>query len=84
MSPWRRWTKKKIKTCLSNVITTGKFSVPKYSFLLGRPEGEERCFEIGTHDIVIVEGIHGLNPIFTKELPRGKLHQALCQRQAAD
>ena len=60
---------KKIKTCLSNVITTGKFSVPKYSFLLGRPEGEERCFEIGTHDIVIVEGIHGLNPIFTKELP---------------
>ncbi len=59
----------KIKKCLSDVITTGRFRVPKYNFSLGRPEGEERQFEIGEQDMVIVEGLHGLNPAFTRELP---------------
>lgn len=59
----------KIRKCLSDVTLTGKFRVPKYSFALGRPESEEREYEIGEHDMVIVEGIHGLNPLFTRELP---------------
>lgn len=59
----------KIKECLKAVIATGRFSVPKYSFALGRPEAEERQYEMGPEDVVIVEGIHGLNPIFTRELP---------------
>lgn len=59
----------KIKKCLSDVIVSGRFQVPRYSFTLGRPEGEERQYEIGRDDMVIVEGIHGLNPVFTRELP---------------
>ena len=55
--------------CLKAVIETGRFTVPKYNFAAGRAEEEERRYEIGENDIVIVEGIHGLNPVFTKELP---------------
>ncbi|WP_369297005.1 uridine kinase [uncultured Neglectibacter sp.] len=59
----------RVKSCLKAVTSTGKFSVPRYNFSLGRPEEEERGYEIGEHDLVIVEGIHGLNPVFTGELP---------------
>ncbi len=59
----------KIRACLKAVITTGEFSVPRYNFTLGRPDKEERRFQAGPSDVVIVEGIHGLNPVFTRELP---------------
>ncbi|WP_322182085.1 uridine kinase family protein [Neglectibacter caecimuris] len=58
----------KIRACLKAVTSTGRFSVPRYNFTLGRPEAEERQYEISPTDVVIVEGIHGLNPIFTGEL----------------
>ena len=59
----------KIIGCLSDVIATGKFSVPHYSFTLGRPDGPDAEYEIGPSEMVIVEGIHGLNPLFTRGLP---------------
>lgn len=59
----------RIRTCLADVISTGKFRVPQYNFSLGRPEGEEREYRLGQEDMVIVEGIHGLNPLFTREFP---------------
>lgn len=59
-----------IKKCLGDVISTGEFSVPRYSFALGRPHGDVRRYKIGPDDVVIVEGIHGLNPLFTRELPQ--------------
>lgn len=60
----------KIKECLNAAIKTGKLYVPTYNFSLGRPEETEREYDIGSSDIVIVEGIHGLNPLFTGGLPR--------------
>ncbi|WP_322199558.1 uridine kinase family protein [Acutalibacter intestini] len=60
---------KRICACLQDIFATGKFSVPQYSFTLGRPEGEDRQYELGPRDVAIVEGIHGLNPIFTRDLP---------------
>ncbi len=60
-----------VKQCLLDIITTGEFSVPRYDFTLGRPDGEPRHYKIGPEDMVIVEGIHGLNPHFTRELPSG-------------
>lgn len=59
----------KIRACLDAVVTDGRFSVPRYNFAAGRPEDTEREYEIGENDIVIVEGIHSLNPVFTRELP---------------
>lgn len=59
----------KIKKCFSDLTTTGRFFVPKYNFTLGRPEEKEREYIVEKDDIVIVEGIHALNPVFTKQLP---------------
>lgn len=59
----------KVKACLKNVAATGRFAVPRYDFAQGRPDLQERQFAIGMSDVVIVEGLHGLNPVFTGELP---------------
>lgn len=63
----------KIIECLSSLVKTGKYKVPVYSFARGRAEEEEREYAVGEKDIVIIEGIHALNPVFTKELPEENL-----------
>lgn len=63
----------KIRSCLADLVRTGKFRVPTYNFHLGKPEGEDREFIIKGNDMVIIEGIHGLNPIFTNQLPEESL-----------
>lgn len=63
----------KIKKCLFSLVRTGKFSVPVYNFEQGRAEDNETEYELGKNEIVIIEGIHALNPLFTKELPEENL-----------
>lgn len=63
----------KLRECLVSLVKTGKFRVPIYNFELGKPEPDEQEFTVGENDIVIIEGIHALNPVFTKELPEEKL-----------
>lgn len=63
----------KVKQCLSDVVTTGTFHVPNYRFALGTTEGADTVHHIGDGDLVIIEGIHALNPIFTAGLPADSL-----------
>ncbi len=63
----------KLKECLVSLVNTGKCSVPVYNFTLGRPEEQEQDIAVTEQDIVIIEGIHALNPTLTKELPEEKL-----------
>lgn len=60
----------RIKNCLKNVIETGRFTVPHYDFTAGMPAEQEQSFEIAPNEVVIVEGLHALNPMFTKYLPQ--------------
>ena len=60
---------KRVQETLKSVVGSGKFSVPRFDFTLGRPEGPEQEYELGPGDLAIVEGIHGLNPVFTQGLP---------------
>ncbi len=59
----------RLRQTLQSVIDCQPFSVPQYSFTLGRPEGPEQPYCLGPEDLAIVEGIHGLNPVFTRDLP---------------
>ena len=59
----------RIRQCLRDVVGSGEFSVPRYSFHLGRADGPDREYKLGPEDLAIVEGIHGLNPVFTRDLP---------------
>lgn len=54
-----------IKNCISSILSCGELEVPKYNFTKGKPEEEKRFFKIEENDLVILEGIHALNPIFT-------------------
>ena len=59
----------RIRQTLQSVVGSGEFTVPQYSFTLGRPDGPDREYKLSQEDIAIVEGIHGLNPVFTRDLP---------------
>lgn len=63
----------RLKSCLWDLVNTGRFRVPSYNFNLGAAAEEDKEYVIQKHDMVIIEGIHALNPFITKELPEDSL-----------
>lgn len=59
---------KKIDECLKTLITTGKVTLPGFDFSTRTPIENAREVEIGDDDVVIVEGLHALNPLITDPL----------------
>lgn len=57
----------KLQECIKDIVTKGSFVVPQYSFPEGKPVGETE-YSIKKDDVVIMEGIHGLNPVFTSKI----------------
>lgn len=51
-----------IRKCISDILNKGSCDIPIYDFGLGAPKPEEVHIEIGKDDIIIIEGIHALNP----------------------
>ena len=43
--------------------------LPKYNFQAGRSEMSGKRIKMGPHDILVVEGIHALNPELTAQIP---------------
>ena len=64
---------KHIEETILNAIENREITIPNYSFEEGRAIGEDEVLKIGENDMVILEGIHGLNPIFTKHVSPEKL-----------
>lgn len=64
---------KGIEECLMSIVNSDTIEVPSFDFALGRAVGEKTVINIGCHDIVIMEGLHALNPVFTKNLPEENL-----------
>lgn len=53
-----------------NALLAGKtINLPTYSFELGRRVERDRPLKLGPHDILIIEGIHGLNPELSADIP---------------
>ena len=55
-----------IHTCLSEIIATGKTNLPQFDFATESRKLQTKALDIST-GIVIVEGIHALNPILIKD-----------------
>ena len=51
---------------LSDLLKGKKVNMPTYNFILGKKEYNGNYLELGENDIIIVEGLHALNPILTK------------------
>ncbi len=51
------------------LINGQKVRMPRYNFITGKREYEEKETSIGDNDILIIEGIHGLNDSLSYSLP---------------
>ncbi len=62
-----------IHDCFSMLLSKGLCEVPVYNFHNNKREDETEKILLRDNDVVIVEGLHALNPIITDVLPSGGL-----------
>lgn len=58
-----------IKDCFTQIIKFGKASVPKYDFKSKLRIPNANTIDIGENGIVIVEGLHAMNPLIADLVP---------------
>lgn len=59
---------KKIRDCISELINEGISQIPIYDFSKMSPKKEFREVKISKDSIVIIEGIHALNPVLIPDI----------------
>ena len=59
-----------LNDCLLNLMQHGSCNLPIFDFEHHRPFAETRPIELGPDSIVVVEGIHALNPQIVQRLPK--------------
>lgn len=59
-----------LNECFDNIVKKGATYLPKYEFATGSRIENARKIDIGERGIVIVEGLHALNPLITDLVPR--------------
>ncbi len=63
----------RIHTCLNEIIETGRSELPIFDFVHQRPSEETRELKIKSGDVLIVEGIHALNPLLTETVKSDRI-----------
>ena len=58
---------------LSRLLKTGEASLPIFDFMTGRRSPETRDIRLEKDDILVIEGLHALNPVITDGLPQDSL-----------
>lgn len=58
----------RLNSDLTRLLAGETINLPTYSFELGRRVEKERPLALGPHDVLVIEGIHGLNPELTRAL----------------
>lgn len=59
-----------INKCFNEIITKGRTMLPKYNFSSKERIIEAREADVRNHGIVVVEGLHALNPVISDLVPR--------------
>ena len=54
---------------LKSLLEGKEISLPKFNFKLGKREDNHKKLKINENQPIILEGIHGLNPILTSSIP---------------
>ena len=62
-----------IHDCFSMLLKKGLCEIPVYNFHTGKRESETEKLLLRDNDVVIVEGLHALNPVITDVLPPDSL-----------
>ena len=62
-----------IETCFKDLLEKGYTDAPIFNFKTKARESFTRKIELSTNGVVIVEGLHALNPVIIKNLPEQKI-----------
>lgn len=65
-----------INECFNRALTTGKTHLPKFDFQSKMRIENARELDISGNTVVIVEGLHALNPALTEIIPHERLFKA--------
>ena len=52
------------------LFTMAKVELPEYNFVLGKREYNGKYLQVGKDDVIIIEGLHGLNDDLTMSIDR--------------
>lgn len=55
---------------LTRLLNKEKVKIPTYDFIEGKKVYGKRSLQLGDNDILVIEGLHGLNEILTSSIPR--------------
>ncbi len=58
---------------MAELLETGETDLPEFDFLKGQRKPEYNHIKITPKDVIIVEGLHALNPVITDTLPKDRL-----------
>ncbi len=61
------------KKAMTDILETGESDLPEFDFVKGERKPEFRKITVTDKDIIIVEGLHALNPIISDGLPENRL-----------
>ena len=64
-----------MKKCFEEIVDFGKTQIPQYDFKAENRKSENKEINIGSRGIVIVEGLHALNPVITSLVPRKNIYK---------
>lgn len=64
-----------IHKTFSDLIENREAIVPEFDFVSGTRKSEMRSIELKKNDVIIVEGLHALNPIITKGLDESHIYK---------
>ena len=67
---------KQFNTDLNRLIAGEEVDMPTYDFQSGRRVYKGNKLKLGENNILLIEGIHGLNPELTKSIPENQKYRA--------
>lgn len=59
-----------LHNCLNELIHFGRAELPLFDFQTGKRKEQTHRIELSKGDVVVVEGLHALNPLITQQLPQ--------------
>ena len=60
---------------LTKLLDGERVELPEYNFVLGKREYKGKNLQLGENDMIIIEGLHGLNEDLTSSIERNKKYK---------
>ena len=61
--------------CFGELIRKGRADLPVFDFMTGERKNNAKTVELSENDVIIVEGLHALNPVITDTLNEENLYK---------